>query len=263
MKNIIITGATSGIGYELARVACEAGYRPILIARNMQRMQEVSTRLTKRYQIEVPIYQLDLMDSSQIAAVIDEIAKDYAIDVLINNAGYGKFESVEQMSFENLEGMFQVNVFALARLTQAALKHMRLKGEGHIMNIASLAGKMATASAGGYAASKHAVIGYTDALRLEVQSMGILVTTVNIGPTATNFFQVADQSGAYQKEMERFMLQPEFVARKMIARVGKKTREINLPRWMGLGAKLFQACPGPVEWIMGDRLKAKSISKKR
>ena len=170
MENILITGATSGIGYELARVACQKGYRPILVARNMQRLQAVQEELQAQYETEIPVFQLDLMDSRQIVPMIEEIETQYPIDVLMNNAGYGKFETVEQTNFENFEGMFQVNVFALARLTQAVLPKMKRRGHGHIMNVASLAGKMATASASGYAASKHAVIGYTDALRLEAQS---------------------------------------------------------------------------------------------
>lgn len=257
MTYVLITGATSGIGAQVAQECVKNGYTPILVGRSLDKLIAMQKKLQEQFQVNSPIFQLDLLELDKIQPKIHEILSQYDVDVLINNAGYGKFESVVDSRLENIHGMFQVNVIALALIAQAVLRKMKEKKHGHIMNIASLAGKMATANASAYAASKHAVIGFSNALRLEARQEGVYVTTVNLGPVATNFFQVADATGQYEKKMQRYLLKSHDVAKRIVSIIGKNKREVNMPYWMGVGAKLYQVCPAFVEMILGNRMRMK------
>lgn len=123
--------------------------------------------------------------------------------------------------------------------------------------IGSMAGKVATPKAAVYGASKHSIIGFSNGLRQELKPYGIHVTTVNLGPMDTNFFDTADPSGRYRQASARYMLQPDKVARKVISSIGKKKREINLPRWMSIGSKVYQLVPGVAEKLLGGQFNKK------
>ena len=110
--------------------------------------------------------------------------------------------------------------------------YMLKENKGHIINIASQAGKLATPKSSGYSASKHAVLGFTNSLRMELAKTDIYVTAVNPGPIQTNFFSIADQSGNYEKSAE-----------KTVNIIGKPKREVNLPKWMNRFEDV-SACPG-------------------
>ena len=251
MKHVLITGATSGIGKDLAYVCLQHGYMPILTGRNQEKLIDTQRILQNELGKNPPIFHLDLLHTKQIKESIDNILSYYEVDVLINNAGYGKFSPLSECSVEHLQGMFQVNMIGLSLVTQTVLPKMVERKCGHIINIASLAGKMATANASIYAASKHAVLGFTNALRLELHKENILVTSVNLGPVATSFFQTADASGQYEQRMQKYMLNSKVVATRIVSLNGKKKRELNLPYWMGIGARCYQLCPVLVERILG------------
>jgi uncharacterized protein len=133
------------------------------------------------------------------------------------------------------------------------LPAMKQRRSGHIINIASQAGKIATPKSSVYSATKHAVLGYTNSLRMEVADDNIYVTAVNPGPIATNFFEVADKQGTYVKNVKRFMLQPEYVAKQVVNRMMTRTREINLPRWMSPGSIFYSLFPRTFE-LFGKRV---------
>ena len=114
-----------------------------------------------------------------------------------------------------VKDMFQVNVFGLVACTKAVLPYMVNKNEGHIINIASLAGKIATPKSSAYAATKHAVLGFTNSLRMELANTDIYVTAINPGDRY-KLFEIADQSGTYVKNMGRYMLKPTYVAEQIV-----------------------------------------------
>ncbi len=149
--------------------------------------------------------------------------------------------------------MIDVNVLGLMACTGEILPYMREQGFGHIINIASQAGKFATPKSSAYSASKHAVLGYTNSLRMEAARYGVMVTAVNPGPIATDFFSIADETGNYVKSVEKFMLDPEKVAEKVIDSLFTNRREINLPRWMNAGSVFYQIFPYFVEKL-GNKL---------
>jgi uncharacterized protein len=249
-KNIVITGASGGIGAEMAKLCAERGANLTLLARSTDKLEKIKTQLEDDFSVNVYIHSLDVSNLEEIKRVFTLIFQEMkTVDILVNNAGFGVFREAHEASFEEMKSMFEVNVVGLMACTSMVLPHMRERRFGHIINIASQAGKIATPKSSVYSATKHAVLGYSNSLRLELAPFQIFVTTVNPGPIATNFFNIADEKGTYVKNVKRFMLQPEFVANKVVQAMLTKTREINLPRWMNLGSIMFALFPSAFERI--------------
>lgn len=239
-KVVVITGASSGIGAAAAKMLSEEGATVILTARSVSKLEAVGTQLQGLHKL----YQLDVTNNEQVASVFAQIYEQFGqVDVLINNAGYGMFEFCEETSIQQFEAMMDVNYLGLVRCTQAVLPHMKARRSGRIVNIASLAGKIGTAKSTAYTATKHAVLGFTNALRQEVRSYGISVSSINPGPIDTPFFELADPTGHYVNNVRWMMLKPEVVAKAMVkaAKTGKP--ETNLPKLAGIGTKLYQLFP--------------------
>lgn len=257
-KNIVITGASGGIGAEIAKLCAASGANLVLLARSVDKLEQLQTELQQKHQVKVDVFQLDVSDTEKVKAVFTDIfAKIGDVDILVNNAGFGVFREAHQASFDEIKGMFEVNVVGLMACTSMVLPKMRERRFGHIINIASQAGKIATPKSSVYSATKHAVLGYTNALRMEVSDYNVLVTSVNPGPIATNFFTIADEKGTYVKNVQRFMLQPEYVAQKVVDSMLTKTREINLPRWMNMGSIVYVLFPR-----LFERIGKKAFNKK-
>jgi uncharacterized protein len=249
-KIIVITGASGGIGAEMAIQCAESGARLVLIARSLDKLEKLKADLQHRFQTDVQVYQLDVSDTEAVKAVFSEIMTRFGhVDVLVNNAGFGIFREAHEASLEEIKGMVDVNVVGLMACTSMVLPKMRERRSGHIINIASQAGKMATPKASVYSATKHAVLGYTNSLRMELADLNIYVTAVNPGPIATNFFTIADEKGTYLNNIKRWVLQPEFVAQKVVDSMLMKTREINLPGWMNTASVLYMLFPRVVEHL--------------
>ena len=120
---------------------------------------------------------------------------------------------------------------------------MKQAGQGHIVNIVSMAGLIASSKSSLYSATKFAAIGFSNALRLELLPFGVYVTTVNPGPIKTSFFDQADPDGSYVKAVDKYILEPDFVAGKIVSSFGKKKREMNLPGILNLAHKLYTLFP--------------------
>lgn len=250
-KKIIITGASSGIGERLALNIAKNGGIPILIARSADKLNALKESIQKTFQIECFVYVTDLEDSKAIDALATQILIEHEeIHGLINNAGMGIFDYVADLNLEDATRMFELNVLALIRLTKLFLPRLAQNYHAHIINIASQAGKLATPKSSVYAATKHAVLGFTNALRLEVADQGIFVTAVNVGPVRTKFFELADPEGTYLKNINRMMLDPDDIAKKVVEHMFTKRREINMPWWMEVGSKLYGIFPSGMEVIL-------------
>jgi uncharacterized protein len=257
-KNIVITGASGGIGAEIAKLCAASGANLVLIARSIEKLKQLQTELQQKHQVRVEVYQLDVSNTEKVKEVFTAVFSEIGeVDILVNNAGFGVFREAHAATMDEIKGMFDVNVIGLMACTSMVLPKMRERRSGHIINIASQAGKIATPKSSVYSATKHAVLGYTNSLRMELSDYNVLVTSVNPGPIATNFFNIADEKGTYVNNVKRFMLQPDYVARKVVESMLTKTREINLPRWMNMGSVVYVLFPR-----LFERIGKKAFNKK-
>jgi uncharacterized protein len=254
-KTIVITGASTGIGELIAYEVAAQGATPILMARSLERLVEITEKINNLYSINALYYQLDVSDLDSVQAVFSDLfTKVKTVDVLVNNAGFGIFDSVVDADLAQMKAMFEVNVYGLIACTKWVLPKMIAQNSGHIINIASQAGKIATPKSSVYSSTKHAVLGFTNSLRMELSESNIHVTAVNPGPIRTRFFDIADQSGNYVKNVDRFMLDPNAVARKITNAMFTSKREINLPGWMNIGSVLYTLFPTVVEKVGGKAM---------
>jgi ketoacyl reductase hetN len=240
-KKILITGASSGLGRELAyQFAQKGNVELILVARRKEALDKVAKKCQAYNSVEAKTYSVDIGAQDQVEGLIEK-ADD--LDILINAAGYGIMKDFSEFTDYEVVKMFDTNVIGTIQLTTEIAKKMREKKSGTIVTIASLAGKIATPKTSVYSATKFALIGYFNVLRLEVKKDNVHVMTVNPGPVATNFFNIADEGKSYLRAMGDKPLTPKVVARKIIKGIEKRKREVNLPLKLVLGVKLSQLFP--------------------
>ncbi|WP_208559695.1 SDR family NAD(P)-dependent oxidoreductase [Marinilactibacillus kalidii] len=243
-KIVLITGASSGIGEEMAYAAAKKGATLVLCARREDRLEEVRNHCLGLTTADVHVYPLDVSNPDAIEQTMANIESEVGtIDVLINNAGFGHTEEFVSYDLNKAENMFRVNVLAVLYLSQLAAIQMAEKQSGHIINVASIAGKVATPKAAVYSATKFAVIGFSNALRLELAPLNVKVTTINPGPVDTAFFDSFDPSGNYLDKIRSFVLTSEEVAEKTINVIGTNKREVTLPFSLNVASKFYNLFP--------------------
>jgi NAD(P)-dependent dehydrogenase (short-subunit alcohol dehydrogenase family) len=184
----LVTGASSGIGEATAKGLLAAGYIVYAGARRvdaMRSLQEAGAHLVS----------LDVTDDASMTAAVDSILRETGrIDILVNNAGYGSFGALEDVPLEEARRQFEVNIFGLARLTQLVLPAMRAQRAGRIVNVSSVSGKIGEPFGCWYHASKHALEGLSDSLRMELRPFGIDVVIIEPGSTRTAWGGIARDS---------------------------------------------------------------------
>jgi len=179
-----ITGCSTGFGRELAKLVLARGWRAVVTARDKARVADLARGAGDR----ALALGLDVTDAAQVAAAVETAGERFGgIDVLVNNAGYGYQASAEEGEDAEIRAQFEANVFGLFALTRAVLPGMRARRSGHILNITSVAGFVGYPGSGYYAATKHAVEGWSDSLAAEVAPLGIKVTCIEPGPFRTNW----------------------------------------------------------------------------
>jgi NAD(P)-dependent dehydrogenase (short-subunit alcohol dehydrogenase family) len=181
----IVTGASSGIGHATALRLKSAGFTVYAGARRMEKMKDLADA-------GIHTVDLDVTDDASMVGIVDRVIADTGrIDVLVNNAGYGAFGALEDVP--NAEGrrQFDVNVFGLARMTQLVLPHMRAQKSGRIINMSSMGGRIYEPLGSWYHATKFAVEGMSDSLRLEVSPFGIHVVLIEPGGMNTEWGAIA------------------------------------------------------------------------
>jgi hypothetical protein len=189
-RTVLITGCSSGIGRATAYAFLDEEWRVYATARNPADIQQLG-------EAGCDIGTLDVTDTEDVERVVDRIIEEEGrIDALVNNAGYGQHGPLEDVDDDLFAKQFEVNVFGPHRLVRAVLPHMREREDGTIVNVSSVAGRLATPGMGAYSASKHAMEGYSDSLRLEVEPFGVDVSVVQPGPVETSFRdRVGDELG--------------------------------------------------------------------
>jgi short-subunit dehydrogenase len=183
-KVALVTGASSGIGKAIAMALLKNGFTVIGAARSVDKMADLKAQ-------GAYLLYLDIAHGDSIQAVVDNVLGIYGrVDVLVNNAGFGCYGTVEETDIDAARYQFEVNLFGLARLTQLLLPQMRQLGGGKIVNVSSMGGKIYTALGSWYHASKHALEGWSDCLRLELAAFNIDVIIIEPGIIQTEFESV-------------------------------------------------------------------------
>ena len=184
-RTALITGASSGIGEATARQLAELGFTVYASARRVDRMSDLAARGIRTSSVDV------CDDGSMVTMVETIIAETGRIDVLVNNAGYGLYGALEDVPIDEARRQFDVNVFGLARMTQLVLPQMRAQRDGYIVNISSMGGKIWEPLGSWYHASKFAVEGLSDSLRVEVAEFGIKVVIIEPGTIRSEWSGIA------------------------------------------------------------------------
>jgi len=256
MQSILITGASSGIGRAAAEFLTTRGHRVV-----------GTSRRPEGRNLPFETIRLDVTDDASVQRAVDEaITKLGGIEVLINNAGFGLAGPIEDTTLREAKDQFETNYFGVVRMTRALLPHMKQNGGGLIVNISSMGGLIGLPFQGHYAASKFALEGFTEALRLELLPFNVHVVNINPGDFSTAFTDnrrlIDHVSEDYRDRFKRFLdmyaseerngADPVLIARlieKLVTRrrafrvryvVGKRMQTIGVPLKRWLGGNLFE-----------------------
>lgn len=183
-KVMLVTGASAGIGREIALLLAREGHKVYAAARRLDRMRDLAEHGITPVEMDVT------KEDDNERAVSRIVEAEGRIDVLINNAGFGLYGPVEDIPLDDARYQFEVNLFGLARLTQLVLPHMRAQRSGRIINVSSVVGRIFVPLGAWYVATKHALEGWSDCLRLETAPFDIQVVLVEPGAIKTEFMDV-------------------------------------------------------------------------
>jgi short-subunit dehydrogenase len=187
-KVVLITGVSSGIGNETAKLMAQNGFIVYGASRRWEKMTDLN-------EFGVKLIQMDVTDETSMAKRVDEIIKNEGrIDVLVNNAGYGSYGALEDVTMKEAKYQFEVNIFGLARLTQLVLPQMRKQHAGKIINISSIGGSLGEPHGSWYHATKYALEGLSDSLRMELKQFGIDVVIIKPGAILTEWNSIAREN---------------------------------------------------------------------
>ena len=223
----VVTGASAGIGRATALALAREGAITVVAARRLERLKEVSREIEGRGGTALPL-TCDVGVRSEVEGLAARVRDAYGrCDVLVNNAGIPGAGGFEQVSFEQIDLVTRVNYLGVLYCTRAFLPLMLERAGGHVVNIASLAGRYSTPGASLYTAAKHAVVAFSEAVYYELAPRGILVTSVNPAFVATEVFPQLYKPSA-------FLMPPERVARVVVEVVRRGLApEVSVPRWAG------------------------------
>ncbi|MEI6729256.1 MAG: SDR family oxidoreductase [bacterium] len=186
---VLITGASTGIGYELAKVAAKDGFNLIIIARNQSKLEEAKTEIEKEFSVKVQVITADLSDPQSSKNIFDIVEKNqWQVDVLINNAGFANNGRFDQIDWQKEANQIQVNVATLVEMCHLFIPKMIQNKTGKILNVASIAGYLPGPFMATYYATKAFVKSFSIAINEELKDQGVSVSVLCPGPTKTEFF---------------------------------------------------------------------------
>ena len=195
-KTALITGASSGIGYELSKIFARNGYNLVLVARNADRLEDISTEIKSQYEVRVKVMPKDLNKPAAPNELYNDLkASGIKIDILVNNAGIGNNGKFMDISLEESMDMLQLNILSLTMLCRLFGGDMVKNESGRILNVGSVAAFQAGPFMSTYYASKAYVLLFSEGIKNELQADGVSVTVLCPGPTRTNFFKRSNMTG--------------------------------------------------------------------
>jgi NADP-dependent 3-hydroxy acid dehydrogenase YdfG len=256
-KSVVVTGASSGIGHDAAMAFGEQGAHVALLARRRVQLEELAQKINKAGGKALAL-DCDVTDRARVFWAIDQVKEAFGkVDILINSAGLLIADAVEQMRPEDLEKMMGVNVFGALNAMQAVLPLMRAARSGNIVNISSLAGRRGMSPLGGYAATKFALVGMTEALRVELFNTGIKVSLVMPGVIDTPMARHALKHDDPLKNVSALTAMPaRWVTWAVLAAAAFGLTEVDVPPGSAVAEKLASLFPGVTDALLsvGSRL---------
>lgn len=245
-ETVLVTGASSGIGLELARCAAAEGSNLIVVARREGRLRDLATELEERYEVTARVMVHDLDDPDAPQSIVDEL-DGTQVDVVVNNAGFGARGAFAALALDEQIGMLRVNVEALTRLTRLLLPAMLERGRGGVLNVSSTAGFQPGPYMSVYYASKAYVLSLSEALAEETKDTGVTITCLAPGPTKTEFQERAGAKRAWVSQLNPASAED-------VARIG----------WNGFRSGKVIVIPGPTNRVAATlvKLAPRSIARK-
>jgi NAD(P)-dependent dehydrogenase (short-subunit alcohol dehydrogenase family) len=185
----LVTGSSSGIGFETALLLARSGFHTYASMRNLEKSKNI-TEIANTEKLPLQVIQLDVNDDKSVKDAIDKIvAENRRIDVLVNNAGYGLFSPIEDVTLDQVKDQFETNFFGVVRVTKEALPIMRKQRKGTIVNLSSGAGRVGVPVYSAYVASKFALEGLSESMRYELKEFGINIVIIEPGVIKTNIVE--------------------------------------------------------------------------
>lgn len=247
----LITGASRGIGRALALELGSRGCDLILLARNATALHSLREEITRRYSRRVLVFALDVVDHARMQLAIAESLDSFSgINIVVCNAGIGQFGPVHKTAFGDMEMILRVNTLGALNTVSSVLPHMVKRRSGSITFISSVLGKRAVQYNAAYCASKYALHGFADALRLEVRRSGIHVGVVCPARTETDFFAHMIYSTPQLRRRKVPVASPEFVARHIARAIANRRREVIVSPGGKLWSFVGSHFPRTTDWIL-------------
>ena len=265
-RTMLVTGASSGIGYDIALVLAGLGVKAVLVARRRVKLDELASAIRHKAGHAL-VLTADISQRQQVQEVVARALEEIGhIDILINCAGILEPGSVENMDPQSFQRMLNVNVLGTLHTIQAVLPSMRQAGSGHIVNIGSLAGRRGIPRLGGYSATKFALVGLTEALRVELFDSGVHIALVMPGVVDTPMIRRNAQSPLEGRLTEMLPPMPvRWVTWAVIMALTLRLAEVDVPPGAAVVEKLAALFPGVTDAALaiGNRLREWAASETR
>jgi len=225
-KVAIVTGSSSGIGYETSLALARDGFYTFATVRNLKKADKI-LQVAKKENLSIETIQMDVDDEKSINTAIEKvISKKQRIDVLVNNAGWGLFGSVEDVSIKDFRAQFETNLFGIISIIQKVAPIMRKQGSGVIVNISSVAGRIGFPGSPAYISSKFALEGLSESLRYELGQFGVKTIIIEPGVIKTNFFSSMKIAEPKPNSPYKEITEKVIMGVKMMAELGTPPSEV-------------------------------------